>query len=269
MTTPSTRPSGGSDGARPVALVTGARRGLGRAIAICLAEHGFDLVINDLVADGETEETLELLGKIGCRHTFIRHDIGDVDGHGEFAAAAVSAFGRIDCLVNNAGVQVPRRVSLLEIGAEEFDNVIGVNLRGTFFLTQHVARWMAENASTAAGVQRSIISITSSNSALASTDKAAYCIAKAGLSMMTSLFALEIGGHGVGVFEIRPGLMITEMTAQVRDKYADYVDRTTVFRRWGRPDEVGQAVAAIAAGSIPYASGQVINIDGGMHIQRL
>jgi NAD(P)-dependent dehydrogenase (short-subunit alcohol dehydrogenase family) len=162
---------------------------------------------------------------------------------------------------------VPRRVSMLEVEADEFDLVVDVNLRGTFFLTQEVAKFMSKAA--AGDCVRSIISITSSNSALASTDKAAYCLAKSALSMMTSLFALELGAHNIQVFEIRPGLMATDMTAMVREKYADYVDQNTLFKRWGEPDDIGRTVAALATGAIPYTSGEVINVDGGMHIRRL
>jgi NAD(P)-dependent dehydrogenase (short-subunit alcohol dehydrogenase family) len=252
---------------RQVALVTGARRGLGRGIAYCLAKAGFDLVLNDIVEDDETRTTVEGVRKLGAKAKFLRHDLADVQNHAAFVSEVIACFGRLDCLVNNAGIQVPRRVSILDVSAEEFDLVVNVNLRGTFFLTQEAARRM--KASDPDGGSRSIISITSSNSALASTDKAAYCLAKSALSMMTSLFALELGEHNIQVFEIRPGLMATDMTAMVRDKYADYVDRNTVFKRWGEPDDVGRAVASLATGAIPYASGEVINVDGGMHIRRL
>ena len=250
---------------RPVALVTGARRGLGRAIAYALADAGYDLVLNDLIDDRETATTLERLAAGAGQVRFIRHDIADIVGHAAFAREAAAAFGRLDCLVNNAGVQVARRVSLMEIEAGEFDEVLNVNLRGTFFLTQEVARLMVE----AEPGSRTIISVSSANAGLASVDKAAYCMAKSALTMMTALFALELGAHGISVFEIRPGLMTTDMTASVREKYAAYVEQNVVFRRWGEPAEVGRAVAAIAQGEIPYASGQIINIDGGMQIPRL
>jgi NAD(P)-dependent dehydrogenase (short-subunit alcohol dehydrogenase family) len=260
--------SGGNGDSRPVAVVTGARRGLGRAIALSLADAGFDLIINDIIEDKDSEDVVaSLMGK-GADARFIRHDVGDVAGHAEFVAKATAKFGRIDCLVNNAGVQVPRRVSLLEIEPGEFDGVLAVNLRGTFFLTQHFARWMIAEVPTPGSIPRSIITVTSANSVLASVDKAAYCLAKSALSMMTALFALELGRHNIGVFEIRPGLMTTDMTVAVREKYASYVDQTTVFGRWGEPEDVGRAAAAIATGTIPYSSGQIINVDGGMHIPR-
>jgi 3-oxoacyl-[acyl-carrier protein] reductase len=259
--------SPGERTARPVALVTGARRGLGRGIAYSLAKAGFDLVLNDLHDDRDVAETVEGAEALGARVRFIQHDVADISKHAAFVSQAAGVFGRLDCLVNNAGVQVPRRIGMLEVEADEFDFVVNVNLRGTFFLTQEVARHMVANG--AATGPRSIISITSANAALASTDKAAYCLAKSALSMMTSLFALELGEHNVQVFEIRPGLMATDMTAMVREKYADYVDRNTLFKRWGEPDDIGRAVAALATGAIPYTSGEVLNVDGGMHIRRL
>jgi NAD(P)-dependent dehydrogenase (short-subunit alcohol dehydrogenase family) len=259
----------GDGRSRPVAIITGARRGLGRAIAYQMADSGYDLILTDIVDDHETEATVAEAAERGGNVRFVLHDVSDVTTHEAFVGDAASAFGRLDCLVNNAGVQVPRRISILEVGPGEFDPVIAVNMRGTFFLTQSVARWMVGHPSAPGDETRSIITVTSANAAMASIDKAAYCLAKSALSMMTSLFALTLGPHNVGVFEIRPGLMVTDMTRDVRDKYAAYVDETTVFRRWGEPSDVGRAVASIALGAFPYASGQVINVDGGMHIQRL
>lgn len=254
---------------RPVALVTGARRGLGRAIAYSLADAGYDLVISDIVEDDELHQTLKFLKSKGCEAKFLQHDLADIDGHAAFTEKVISIFGRIDCLVNNAGVQVPERIGILDVSTDHFDAVLNINLRGTFFLTQHVARAMAASNIQPGGHSRSIITITSSNASIASTDKAAYCLSKAALSMMTALFALELGQYGVGVFEIRPGLMITDMTAQVREKYSDYVENHILFKRWGLPDEIGRTVATLAKNCLPYSSGQIINVDGGMHIQRL
>lgn len=253
----------------PIALITGARRGLGRAIAFCLADAGYNLIISDIKDDEDTKVTLDGLLKRNVSAQFIQHDLSDISGHRSFIAAANAIFGPIDCLVNNAGIQVPRRVSLLEVEPYEFDQVVDVNLRGTFFLTQEFARAMISRRAHDRGQPRTIISITSANSAMASTDKAAYCLTKSALSMMTALFALELGRYGICVFEVRPGLMETEMTIGVREKYSDYVSRNTMFGRWGQPAEVGRAVAALATGAIPYSSGDIINVDGGMHIRRL
>lgn len=253
----------------PIALVTGARRGLGRAIASSLADAGYNLVISDIKDDADTNKTLDNLLKKNVSVEFIQHDLSDIAGHKAFIAKATAAFGPIDCLVNNAGIQVPRRVGLLEVEPDEFDQVVDVNLRGTFFLTQEFARAMIACSGDNRGQPRTIISITSANAAIASTDKAAYCLTKSALSMMTALFALELGKYGICVFEVRPGLMETDMTLGVRDKYSDYVSQNTLFGRWGRPAEVGRAVAALASGAIPYSSGEIINVDGGMHIRRL
>lgn len=258
-----------ADQTKPVALVTGARRGLGRGIAFSLARAGFDLVLMDLVDDEATKITLEGVQELGGRAKFLQHDLADIGNHAGFVKQAVAAFGRLDCLVNNAGIQVPRRVGILEVEADEFDLVVDVNLRGTFFLTQEVARTMISTSSTSDQCTRSIILVTSANAVLASTDKAAYCLAKSALSMLTSLFALELGEHNIQVFEVRPGLITTDMTSSVREKYADYMDRNTLFGRWGEPSEVGRAVTTLVTGAIPYASGEVINVDGGMHIRRL
>jgi len=252
---------------RPVALVTGARGGLGRGIAWHLADAGFDLVLSDIVDGEDATTTLDGARERGAQAHFILHDLAEIATHTAFVAQVAERFGRLDCLVNNAGIQVPRRVSMLEVNADEFDPVIDVNLRGTFFLTQAVARHMC--ADIRAHGARTIISITSANAALASTDKAAYCLAKSALSMMSALFALELGAHDIQVFEIRPGLMATNMTRTVRGKYARQIEHNTLFKRWGEPDDVGRAVAALATGAIPYASGEVINVDGGLHLGRL
>jgi NAD(P)-dependent dehydrogenase (short-subunit alcohol dehydrogenase family) len=258
----------GTSPTAPVALITGARRGLGAAAALALAGAGFRIVANDIAEDAPAGQLMDELARRGTAARFLRHDIADTDGHARFVADAAACFGRLDCLVNNAGIQVARRVPILEIDPAEFDRVLDVNLRGTFFLTQQVARWMVANPAGAGAPRRSIITITSANAALASVDKAAYCVSKSALSMMSKLYALELGRHAIAVFEIRPGLMLTEMTAGVREKYAGYVAANAVFGRWGEPDEVGRAVAALAGGAIPYATGEVVNVDGGLHIQR-
>lgn len=255
-------------GDAPVALVTGARRGLGAATALALAGAGFRIVATDLVDDARGEALMAELASLDVPARFLCHDLADIDGHARFVDTAAGAFGRIDCLVNNAGIQVARRVGILDVEPQDFDRVLAVNLRGTFFLTQQVARWMI-SAAGATPVKRTIINITSANAGLASVDKAAYCLSKSALSMMTQLYALELGRRDIAVFEIRPGLMLTEMTEPVREKYAGYVAANVVSGRWGAPSEVGRAVASLASGAIPYATGEIINIDGGMHIQRL
>ena len=248
------------------ALVTGARRGIGRAIAFALADAGFAVAINDVVADDALEETLAGLVARGARAHFVQGDIAQVDSHAAMLDAVEAALGPIGCLVNNAGVQVPARIDLLETTPAVFDRLIGVNLRGTFFLTQAVARRMVAGE----GEGRSIITISSINAAMASIEKAPYCLSKAGLSMSSQLFALRLAAHGIAVFEIRPGLIRTDMTAPVRESYgAAIADGLSPIARWGEPEDVAGAVSALATGAMPFSTGGIYDIDGGLQLARL
>jgi 3-oxoacyl-[acyl-carrier protein] reductase len=237
---------------RPVALVTGGNRGIGRGIAWSLAGAGFDLVVLDLARSDDTELTLAGVHERGAR--------------GEFDAAWAVA-GRIDCLVNNAGVSVAQRGDMLEVTPASFDHVIGVNLRGTFFLTQAVARRMIAEA--AGEHPRSIITITSSNAEIASPERAEYCVAKAGLGMMVRLLAVRLAAAGIGAYDIRPGLIHTDMTRAATAKYDRMIeDGFTPIARWGEPDDVGRAVAVLARGELSFVTGEAIHVDGGLHIHR-
>jgi len=176
--------------------------------------------------------------------------------------------GHLDCLVNNAGVQLAERGDILEASVPEFDRLVRVNLRGTFFLTQAAAKRMIAEHPDREG--RSIVTITSANAVMVSPEKAAYCVSKAGLSMATQLFAARLAEHGIPVFEIRPGLITTAMSAPVREKYsARMAEGLTPIRRWGLPEEVGKAVASLATGALPYNIGQPIHVDGGLLMFRL
>jgi NAD(P)-dependent dehydrogenase (short-subunit alcohol dehydrogenase family) len=256
-------------GDRRVALITGARRGIGRATALALAEGGFDTAINDIERDGDGDATVAALTERGARVKFITADIGDIDGHDAMLAEVYETFGRLDCLVNNAGVQLANRVDLLETEVSEFDRMIRVNLRGTFFLTRAAAKRMIAESTDRPG--RSIVTITSANALMISPEKGGYCVAKAGLSMATQLFAVRLAEHAIPVFEIRPGLIITEMSAPVRQRYGELIEKgsLTPIRRWGMPEEVGKTVVSLATGALPYTIGQVINVDGGLLAFRL
>ena len=256
-------------GDRRVALITGARRGIGRATAIALAEAGFDTALNDIERDGDGDATVAALAERGARVKFITADIGDIDSHDAMLDEVYGTFGRLDCLVNNAGVQLANRVDLLETEVSEFDRMIRVNLRGTFFLTRAVAKRMIAESADRPG--RRIVTITSATALMISPEKGGYCVAKAGLSMATQLFAVRLAEHAIPVFEIRPGLIITEMSAPVRQRYGELIEKgsLTPIRRWGMPEEVGKTVVSLATGALPYTIGQVINVDGGLLAFRL
>jgi NAD(P)-dependent dehydrogenase (short-subunit alcohol dehydrogenase family) len=254
---------------RPVALITGGRRGIGRGIAFALAEAGFDLVINDLERDADAEATLAGVGERGATASFVAADVADLAAHPRLVDAAFAAFGGLDCLVNNAAVSVLSRGDLLEVAPASYDRCLNVNLRGPFFLTQRIARRLLEQAPPASSPPRSIVSITSVNAALPSINRGEYCISKAGASMLTRLFALRLAPHGIGVFELRPGIIRTPMTAPVAERYErEIAAGITPIARWGEPADVGRAVATIATGRLPFSVGQVIYVDGGLSLPR-
>jgi 3-oxoacyl-[acyl-carrier protein] reductase len=257
-----------SRSARPVAVVTGGRRGIGRAVAQCLAEDGFDVAITDREAAG-AEGVLEALRAHGGKTAFVQSDVADLAGHAVTVAAIVDALGGIDCLVNNAGIASPVRGDMLELLPENFDRVIGVNLRGPLFFTLAVARWML--AHPPAGHRfRSIVNVSSVSASLASPERADYCISKAGLAMLTRLLALRLADAGIAAFEVRPGVIRTEMTSAVGARYDRLIDGGLVpMRRWGEADDVGRVVAALAGGAFAFATGSVVQADGGLSIHRL
>jgi NAD(P)-dependent dehydrogenase (short-subunit alcohol dehydrogenase family) len=252
----------------PIAFVTGARRGIGRGIAYALADSGFDVVANDLVDDAATRETLAGLAARGRRAAFVQGSIADLAGHPRVVDAAFGAFGTVDCLVNNAGIQVKVRGDLLDVTPESFDEILGVNLRGTFFLTQAVAKAMLADRRARDDPARSIVTISSANARLVSANRAEYCFAKTGLAMMSQLFALRLAAAGVACYEVRPGIIRTDMTAAAKDRYDQLIaGGLTPIRRWGEPEDVGRAVAALASGALPFSTGDAVYVDGGLHIR--
>src|SRR4030042_4585668 len=262
---------------RPVAIVTGASRGIGRAIAIELAELGFDIVINhyDFTADGKPDEsvakkTLSQIQVKGARCLILRGDVSSSADRAEILKAVKDQFGRCDMLVNNAGVAPLKRMDLLEATEESFDRVLNINLKGPYFLTQLVAKWMIEQKKQYPDRSYRIINIGSMSSYTSSTARGEYCISKAGVSMMTMLYADRLAEFGIGVFEIRPGIIATDMTRVVKDKYDKLIgEGLTPIKRWGQPEDIGKAVGAIAEGRLDFSTGQVINVDGGFHFRRL
>ena len=245
---------------RRVAIVTGGSRGIGRAIAVALNERGFDLAIVDL-DEGEGVATI-----VGARRAvFYAGDIAQVDGHAALVERIAAESGRIDCLVNNAGIGAAARGDLLDLTPANFDRVTSVNLRGTVFLTQAVARWMLANPAPG----RTIVNITSVSAGLASPERMDYCVSKAGVAMWSAGLALRLAGEGIAVFDVRPGVIRTGMTAPVAGKYDRRIaDGLVPAGRWGEPGDVASVVAALAAGEFGFATGSVINVDGGLAIPR-
>jgi len=254
----------------PVALVTGGRRGIGSAIAQALAGRGFDVAIVDIERDDSAERTLAAIRAMGRRAEFVLGDIADLASHAATLDQVWSAFGTLDCLVNNAGVQVKVRGDMLDITVESFDRLMNVNLRGTFFLTQAVARRMAKETRGDGDPHRSIVTLSSINAIKASINRPEYCISKSGLTMMNKLFALRLAEHAIHCYEIQPGVIATEMTAPAKERY-DQMIAQGVFpiARWGEVGDIAGAVATLASGGIPFSTGAAFPIDGGLHIEKL
>jgi 3-oxoacyl-[acyl-carrier protein] reductase len=251
---------------KPVALVTGSSRGIGLGIARVLANQGFNLIIHGRSDSSALENAQAELEARGCSVFRIAFDIANVAEHSAMLEKAWSHFGRIDCLVNNAGVSVHSRGDILDVSLASFDEQISVNLRGAFFFTQGVARRMIAHESHSF---RSVVFISSSNAVSASVDRAEYCIAKAGLSMLVKLLALRLAEKGINVYEVRPGLIETDMTLAVKDRYDKRLESGfSPINRWGTTAEVGSLVGMLASGEIPFTTGEIINVDGGLTISR-
>ena len=251
---------------RPLAWVTGANRGIGRGISGALAERGFDVVGTDLEENEDTEITTRLVADAGGKFHFLQGDISQAGKADELVAQATRE-RPLHCLVNNAGLQTRQRIDILELPEAEFDRLMAVNLRGAFFLTQAVAKSMLAAESQPG---RSIISITSVAARAANPMSAAYCMTKAGLSMMVRLFALRLAEARIPSFEVRPGLIRTPTNSDNLRPYEEAFETGRVpYRGWGHISEVGKAVATLAAGDIPYSTGDVVNVAGGFQIEQI
>jgi NAD(P)-dependent dehydrogenase (short-subunit alcohol dehydrogenase family) len=250
----------------PLAIVTGGRRGIGAAIAIALARQGFDVAVTDIDVAG-AEQTVKKIRKIGRRGLFVQSDLAEVADHARVVATVTEWGGPVACLVNNAGVPAPTRGDLLELSAEAFDSVLDTNLRGTLFFTQAVARSMLQLP---AAHLRSIITISSVSAEMASPERSEYCLSKAALAMAVKLFALRLAADNIAVFELRPGVIRTPMTEAVAEKYQARITAGLVpMGRWGEPEDVANAAAALASGQFAFATGSVINVDGGLAVRKL
>ncbi|MCW5232290.1 3-ketoacyl-ACP reductase [Verminephrobacter eiseniae] len=252
------------------AIVTGASRGIGRAtaLALALAQEGFDIAA---VAWRDTERFEAVLAdveKIGRRCQAFDCDIGDIASHANLLNAVNRSFGEVHCLVNNAGVSVLQRGDLLDVGEESYDRCFNVNTRGTFFLTQAVARRMAAAPQTGE-LHRSIVFVTSSNAVAATIERGEYCMSKIASHMAARLYALRLAGLGIGVYEVQPGLILTEMTAPSKEKYDGLIEKgMTATPRWGMPEDVARVIRTMAAGLLPYTVAQEVRVDGGLLISR-
>lgn len=259
-----------------VALITGASRGIGRGIAIELAKCGFDIVINYVSNDESAKRVAELCVSeaINSKKEIVaevfKADISLKDDRFKLVEFVKNRFRRIDLLVCNAGVAPLKRADILESEEESFDRLISINLKGPYFLTQLVAKWMIGLVSENKELKPKIVFISSISAYTASVNRGEYCISKAGLSMVAKLFAARLADSGIYVYEIRPGIIETDMTAAVKDKYNNLISNgLTPIRRWGTPEDVGRAVSAIALGYLPFSTGEVINVDGGFHLRIL
>ena len=260
---------------KPVALITGAGRGIGRGISLELAHGGFDIAGVDVVFEPENRksglfEVWDLVAALGAEFQPLQGDIADLASHDRILDEAEARFGRIDVLVNNAGIGPLVRADILETTPESFDRVFGLNARGTFFFTQRAARRMVREIRESPGPKPSIIFITSISAVVSSPSRPEYCMSKAALSQAAALFADRLAETGICVYEVRPGIIQTEMTAPVKDKYDKLIAEGLVpQKRWGFPEDVGKAVAALARGAFAFSTGLVLEVSGGMNIRRL
>ena len=253
---------------RPVALVTGARRGIGRATCEALAAKGYDVLGCDIARDG-ADETAGAVAALGGRFGFRLCDVADLDAVGAMAEWAWAEWGGVEAVVNNAGVGAMQRGDLLEVSPESWDRCMDINARGPFFVSQAFGRRMVAEGAPQRG-PRALVFVSSANAFMAAPDRAEYTASKTAVSMVARCFALRLAEDGIPVYDIRPGVIRTEMTAPVAARYAQRIaEGLTPIRRWGEPEDVAGAIAALVTGAIPFSTGDAFHVDGGLHIQRL
>ncbi|HTZ60411.1 MAG TPA: 3-ketoacyl-ACP reductase [Acidobacteriaceae bacterium] len=249
-----------------VALITGGTRGIGLGIARKLAEAGLTVVVTGRRPADQVQPVLEQLKKESPRSIYMAADVASAADRQQLLKTIEQQLGRLDVLVNNAGIAPRVRADVLEAGEESFDEIIATNLRGPYFLTQAVANWMIRNPAP----NRSIINISSVSATVASVNRGDYCISKAGIAMATKLWAARLAEYGIGVYEVRPGIIETDMTGGVKAKYDALIAGGILLeKRWGTPEDIGTAVSTLARGDIPYATGAVLILDGGLTLARL
>ena len=253
-----------------VALITGGTRGIGLGIAECLADSGFDVAINGVRNATQVADVVDALEKRGAAILYCQGNVADAADRQAMIDAIRDRFGRLDVLVNNAGVAPDVRADILDATEESFDRLIAINLKGPYFLTQLAARWMVDEHKADASFRGVIVNISSVSATEASINRGDYCISKAGIAMATQLWAHRLAEHAIAVYEVRPGIITTDMTAAVKEKYDKLMaEGLTVENRWGEPHDIGRAVAVLARGELTYATGNVLNIDGGLTLRRL
>lgn len=253
-----------------MALVTGGASGIGLGIARALAAERFAVAVCGRRPEADVADALDGLRGLGSDPLYVQADVSDLAAHAGLLDAVRARFGRLDVLVNNAGIAPRERRDVLDATPESFDHVLGVNLRGPYFLTQAAARWMIEQETADPDVARCVVFVTSISATVASVNRGEYCVSKAGLSMAAKLWAVRLAAHGLPVYEVRPGIVASDMTAGVREKYdALIADGLTLQPRWGTPADVGRAVAMLARGDLPYSTGSVVMVDGGLTVERL
>jgi NAD(P)-dependent dehydrogenase (short-subunit alcohol dehydrogenase family) len=255
---------------KPVALVTGGSRGIGRGICLALAAEGYTVLINYNQNTDAAEKTKHMIERSGGQAEICQADIAAPEHRELLLDYCIETLGRLDLLVNNAGMAPPKRADILDMDDKSYDLVMKTNLKGPFFLTQQAARLMIQQLRNKVIPRACIINVSSISAYTASVSRAEYCVSKAGVSMMTALFAARLAEFGINVYEVRPGIIETDMTTAVRKKYDPLIkDGLYPIRRWGQPEDVAKAVAAIARGAFPFSTGEVINVDGGFHLRTL
>ncbi len=254
---------------KATALITGASRGIGRGIALELAAHGYDIAATATTEKG-LEDVKARVEELGQRCLPVVGNLANHDDHARMVREVVDHFGSIDILVNNAGVAPEVRLDILETNTESYDRVMNINARGPFFLTQAVANQMVKQVQAGAAYTPIIIFVTSISANTASPNRAEYTVSKAALSMTAQNYAVRLAEYGINVYEIRPGIIATDMTSGVTSKYDKLIEEGLLLqKRWGHPEDIGKAVTGLAEGYLPYSTGSIIEVGGGFSVQRL
>lgn len=253
-----------------VALITGAARGIGNGIAVQLAKEGYAIGIMDIIDEEKISSNIDLIREHTSNVVYIQGDITSDADRRKSVETVMSKFGRIDVLVNNAGVAPRVRMDMLETTEESYDFVLNINMKATFFLTQLVSNAMIKEKAQNDELKPVIVNISSLSAYTSSVQRAEYCLSKAGISMITTLFADRLAEYGINVYEIRPGIILTDMTSVVKEKYDKLIEEgLTPIKRWGYPEDIANAVSVLCSEKLPFSTGEVINVDGGFHIRRL